>query len=76
MPKVCNTNFFGLISNEDDNLNNGNNDDLTEWENSLKCVLNNRIRSLQDSYNLKYFEFWINFGLLNKQIDNIHKHYR
>ena len=76
MHKGCNTNFFGLISNEDTNLNNGNNDDLTEWETSLKRVLNNEIRSLQNFYNLKSFEFWINFGLLNKQIDNIHKHYR
>ena len=71
MHKGCNTNFFGLISNEDTNLDNGNNDDLTEWETSLKRVLNNEIRSLQNSYNLKSFEFGINFGLLSKQIANI-----
>ena len=58
LPKRCNTNFFGLISNEDTNLNNGNND---EWETSLKRVLNNEIRAFQNSYNLKSFEFWINF---------------
>ena len=63
------------IKNKFINLNNGNNDDLIEWEISLKSMLNNRIRSLQNSYDLKSFEFEIDFELLNKQIDNIHKHF-
>ena len=65
----------GDIKNRLINLNNGNNNDLTEWETSLKRMLNNRIRSLQNSYDLKTYEYGINFGLLNKQIDNIHKHF-
>ena len=65
----------GDIKNRLINLNNGNNNDLTEWETSLKSMLNNRIRSLQNSYDLKTYEYGINFGLLNKQIDNIHKHF-
>ena len=68
-------NTIGNIKNKLINMNNGNNDDLIEWEISLKSMLNNRIRSLQNSYDLKSFEFEIDFELLNKQIDNIHKHF-
>ena len=56
-------------------INNGNNEDLIEWETSVKRMLNNKIRTLQNSHDLKTFEFGINFGLLKKQIDNIHKHF-
>ena len=63
------------IKNKLININNGNEDDLREWETSLKRMLNNKIGSLKNSHNLKTFEFGIDFGLLKKQIDNIHKHF-
>ena len=69
------TNTIGNIKNKLININNGNDDDLMDWENSLKRMLYNKIGSLQNSHNLKTFEFGINFGLLKKQIDNIHKHF-
>ena len=68
-------NTIDSIKNKFINLNNGNNNDLTEWETSLKCTLNNKIRSLQNSHNLNTFNFGINLQLLNKQIDSIHKHF-
>ena len=68
-------NTIGNIKSRLVNINNGNNDDLAEWENSLKRMVNNKIRSLQNSHNLKTFEYGINFGLLKKQIENIHKHF-
>ena len=56
-------------------INSGNNEDLTEWETSVKRMLNNKIRTLKNTHNLKTYEFGINFSLLKKQIDNIHKHF-
>ena len=68
-------NTIGNIKNRLINKNNGNNNDLTEWENTLKRMLNNKIRSLQNTYNLKTFEFGVDFGILKKQIENVHKHF-
>ena len=68
-------NTIDSIKNKFINLNNGNNNDLVEWETSLKHMLNNKIRSLQNSHNLNTFNYGMNLQLLKKQIDNIHKHF-
>ena len=71
-------NLLDMINNIKNSLinkNNGSDEDLIDWENSLKRMLNNKIGSLQNSHNLKSFDFGINFKLLKKQIDNIHKHF-
>ena len=55
--------------------NKGNDNDLNDWEETVKQRINNRIRSLQNSKNLKDFENGINYNLLDKQINNIHKNF-
>ena len=55
--------------------NKGDVDDLDDWVRTLKRCINNKIRVLQSSHNLKQFRYGIDANLLNKQIDNIHKHF-
>ena len=55
--------------------NNGNFDDLNDWERILKHRVNNRIRSVQHSHTLEQFRYGIDISLLDKQIDIIHKHF-
>ena len=54
--------------------NNGNVDDLNDWERILKRRVNNRIRAMQNSHTLEQFKYGIDI-LLDKQIDIIHKHF-
>ena len=39
--------------------NNGNVDDLNDWERILKCRVNNRIRAMQNSHTLEQFRYGI-----------------
>ena len=55
--------------------NNGNVDDLNDWERILKRSVNNRIRAMQNSHTLEQFRYGIDISLLDKQIDIIHKHF-
>ena len=55
--------------------NNGNVDDLNDWERILKRRVNNRIRAMQNSHTLEQFRYGIDISLLDKQIDIIHKHF-
>ena len=55
--------------------NNGNFDDLNDWERILKRRVDNRIRAMQNSHTLEQFEYGIDISLLDKQIDIIHKHF-
>ena len=55
--------------------NNGNFDDLNDWERILKRRVNNRIRAMQNSHTLEQFGYGIDISLLDKQIDIIHKHF-
>lgn len=55
--------------------NNGNINDLNDWERTLKHFINNRIGALRNSNNLDQFRYGIDVNLLNKQIANIHKHF-
>ena len=55
--------------------NNGNADDLNDWERILKGGVNNRIRAMQRSHTLERFSYGIDISLLDKQIDITHKHF-
>ena len=55
--------------------NNGNADDLNDWERILKRRVNNRIRAMQNSHTLEHFKYGIDISLLDKQIDIINKHF-
>ena len=52
--------------------NNGNVDNLNDWERILKRRVNNRIRAMQNSLTLEQFR---HYSLLDKQFDIIHKHF-
>ena len=55
--------------------NNGNFDDLNDWERILKRRVNNRIRAMQTSHTLEQFRYGIDISLLDKQIDITQKHF-
>ena len=55
--------------------NKGNINDLNDWERTLKRCINNRIGALKNSHNLEQFRYGIDADLLNKQIENIHRHF-
>ena len=55
--------------------NNGNFDDVNDWERISKCRVNDRIRAMQNSHTLEQFRYGIDINLLDKQIDIIHKHF-
>ena len=55
--------------------NNGNFDDLNDWECILKRRVNNMIRAIQNSHTLEQFRYGIDISLLDKQIDITHKHF-
>ena len=55
--------------------NNGNVDDLNDWERILKRRVDNRIRAMKISHTLEQFRYGIDISLLDKQIDIIHKHF-
>ena len=40
-----------------------------------KCFIDNRIRALQNSHNLKHFRYGIDANLLNTQIASMHNHF-
>ena len=53
--------------------NNGNFDDLNDWERILKRRVNKRIRARQNSHTLE--QYGIDISLLDKHIDITHKHF-
>ena len=55
--------------------NNGNFNDLNDWERILKRRVNNRIRAMQNSHTLEQFRYGIDIRLLDKQIDITHKYF-
>ena len=55
--------------------NNGNINDLNDWERTLKRYVNNRIRRLQSTHSIEQFRYGIDANLLNRQLDIIHKHF-
>ena len=55
--------------------NNGNFDDLNDWEHILKRRVNNRVRAMQISHTLEQLRYGIDISLLDKQIDITHKHF-